>query len=80
MPQDFYRPISLQALQIECEYGEIKDKFRENLSLCSLSKLSLLLGTCPVKDGSFFIFCLYYPLILKVADMFYYFVTVDAEA
>jgi len=32
MPQGFYRPISLQALQIECENGEIKDKFREILS------------------------------------------------
>ena len=32
MPQGFYRPISLQALQIECEYGEIENNFREILS------------------------------------------------
>jgi len=43
MPQGFYRPISLQALQIECEYGEIEDKFRENLLWRGYSEIIHLL-------------------------------------
>ena len=43
MPQGFYRPISLQALQIECEYGEIEDKFREILLWGSYSEIIHLL-------------------------------------
>ncbi len=43
MPQGFYRPISLQALQIECEYGEIEDKFREFLPRSCHSEFNILL-------------------------------------
>ena len=52
MPQGFYRPISLQALQIECEYGEIEDKFREILLWSSYSEIIDLLKMSPWKKLS----------------------------
>lgn len=80
MPQGFYRPISLQALQIECEYGEIKDKFREILSRSHILRFSLCSGNGFVKNYSVDFLRLNKTPILKITDMFYCFITVDAKA
>ena len=80
MPQGFYRPIRLQALQIECEYGEIEDKFRNICHGVVIQSFCFCSGQSFEKDYSFFFFRLNNPLMLKVTDMFYSFITVDAQA
>jgi len=70
MPQGFYRPIRLLALQIECEYVQIEDKFREICYDVVILSVSFYLGQGFEKDPSIFFLRMNNTLVLKLTDIF----------